>query len=264
MARKFTLDQRSRGRDVALMVAAVAAAAPSRDPLAHNVGDCGCGGGCNGAMVCPGPFQGGGIIIAGNDALAAPGGNVNVQTTDQQQQMQAMLAAFARGVPEYLRGDITTDFWMRLYANWQRCVPYRDAVRDCLQMVTVVSDVTPIAAGATETITIQPPNGILDVYYFDISVLSDVGAVLDPGILSLTPPVVEGCPIPSCQPTTPIAGRFLSSENCLGCCGRPFRAVIPRNADATPLTTDVTNNSAGAVEVQLMVRGFCFPTRICL
>lgn len=264
MQRQFTIDQRRRGRDVAMLTASILAAPPLvQDPHAHNVGDCGCGGGgCSGgAMICPNPLSGGNLVIPGDVFTSNPGPTVNAPPSGPGVTIQ-QLRDWVAQLPAGLRPDLSQDTWARVFAAARQCRPYEDATRDCNMMSLVASDPNTIATGVTEDIDIQPDQGILDVYYIDVSIRTAAGAALPPEAISITPPRVVGCPAPACSNDVATSGRFYQGvTGC--CCGRPFRAVIPRTSEGTPLRMAVTNHTAADAVVQVAVRGICTSTRWC-
>lgn len=144
-----------------------------------------------------------------------------------------------------------------------RCIPYQDAVRDGLMMAMVQSDATLIAAGATANIDVQALNGWVDGYYLDISARTAAGAALPPESISLTPPRNVGCAVPACTRDVVTSSRFYrATEDC--CLGRPFRSILTETQNGTPLRAAVTNHTAADAIVQIVVRGFCISTRVCV
>lgn len=231
-----------------------------RSAFEHNAGDCGCGGGaaCGGAgsCVCRVPGGGGDVYYRRMpdgtmqvvDSTTIAGATVTVPTLPPESQR-----------PQ----DFPASEWERYRANGfpEDCVPYRDATRDALRMVPVVSDIVNIAADATETLTFAPPQGWLDAYYIDFAFYAATG-VIDERLVDVSYPVVAGCNPSSCIPATPINGRFMTAQD--GCCnGRPFRAIVQRAVDGGVLTVSVTNNTAGDITAQGVLRGFCISRRIC-
>lgn len=143
------------------------------------------------------------------------------------------------------------------------CVPYQDAIRDGLMMSMVQSDPTTIATGVTSNIDIQALNGWVDGYYLDISARTAAGVALPPEAVSLTPPRNVGCPVPACTRDVATSGRFFRSDQ--GCClGKPYRSILTEQSNGTPLRAAVTNHTAADAIVQIVVRGFCISTRICV
>lgn len=143
------------------------------------------------------------------------------------------------------------------------CVPYEDAIRDCL-MMTPISSRAPVvvAVGASALLTIGPIRGWFDAFYFDISVLDPAtGLSADPASYRLTPPRVADCPQP-CD-TTAQRGTFWEGEDGC-CCGRPFRALIGRTEDSEALTFTFTNDGIAPVSVQAIARGWCHARSLCL
>lgn len=164
-------------------------------------------------------------------------------------------------------------------ADWYRsnlgirvpCIPYKDAVRDCLAMATIPSDGalpgggTLIAAGATETITIGATRGLIDGWYFDIVFTTAAGAPVPAEGFSMTRPRVADCPIPCGD--EPVNAAFFQATRVGGdgcCCGRPWRGIFGREADGEAVTFDVTNNTGADAEVYAMIRGFCHQRNLCI
>lgn len=143
------------------------------------------------------------------------------------------------------------------------CVPYVDAVRDCIMMLPVSSG-TPVSvgAGASTLLTIGPTRGWLDSFYFDIVALNPAtGLSVDPASFRITPPRVSDCPQPA--DTTPQRGTFNAAiDGC--CCGRPLRAIIGRSIDNEAMTLTFTNDGIATVSVQAIVRGFPHARSLCL
>lgn len=155
------------------------------------------------------------------------------------------------------------------------CIPYKDAVRDCLMMATIPSNGalpgggTTIVAGTTETITIEAPRGLVDGWYFDIVFTTVAGAPVPASGFSMTPPQVADCPV-RCgggavnaafyQATT--IGTTGGGEGC--CCGRPWRGIFGRDTDGEAVTFDVTNSTAADAEVYAIIRGFCYQRNLCI
>lgn len=254
-----------------MMAATMIAVTEKRDPHAANVGDC--AGGCgqqSGQCVCsptpgwppgypipPGWFQdpsSGNIVVAnpGSAPPSAPPGSPS---------NQPMLP------PDYAR---PANMDMGVWNAWRaagfgsvNCVPYLDAVKDCLFMKTIASALTAVGIGATVNIDVSPLNGWFDAYYIDVVTFLTGGVDAGPDSANMTIPTVVGCPIQACDTGLPINLRFFQARDAC-CCGRPFRAIIPRTSEGTPLRTAVTNLNAAAITAQVVVRGFCFSTRICV
>lgn len=155
------------------------------------------------------------------------------------------------------------------------CIPYKDAVRDCLMMATIPSNGalpgggTLIAAAASAVITIAATRGLIDGWYFDIVFTTAAGAPVPASGFSMTPPVVANCPI-LCgggavnaafyQATT--IGTTGGGEGC--CCGRPWRGIFGTVVDGEQVTFTVTNNTAADAEVYAIIRGFCYQRNLCI
>lgn len=169
--------------------------------------------------------------------------------------------------PDYARpGNLDMGAWQQ-YAGRGfgalACVPYVDAIRDCLFMNTVASPLTAVGIGATENVDVQPPSGWFDAYYIDVTAYIADGIAVGPNGFNMTIPTVVGCPTNACDTGLPINRAFFDAADAC-CCGRPFRAIIPNAAQGTPLRTAVTNLGPAAMTVQVVVRGFCHSTRICV
>lgn len=155
------------------------------------------------------------------------------------------------------------------------CIPYKDAIRDCLMMSVFPSNGplpgggTLIAAGATATITIEATRGLVDGWYFDIVFTTAGGAPVPATGFAMTKPRVADCPVPCgdaavnaafYQATT--TGTTGGGDGC--CCGRPWRGIFGRDTDGEAVTFDVTNNTAADAEVYAMIRGFCHQRNLCI
>lgn len=150
-----------------------------------------------------------------------------------------------------------------IIANPYPCVPYEDAIRDCLLMTPVSSGAPQtVAVGASALITIGPTRGWFDSFYIDLAVLDPAtGLSVDPASWRITPPRVADCPQP-CDTTAQRGTFYVGIDGC--CCGRPFRALIGRNADGEAMTFTFTNDGIAAVTVQAVVRGWCHARSLCL
>lgn len=180
----------------------------------------------------------------------------------------SMMLASASMFPSKLMpgGNIATAYdwyWQQIRSFQYPCVPYEDAIRDCLLMTDLTSgDPVTIAAGASALLTIGPTRGWFDAFYFSINALDPATATtVDPSSYRLTPPQVADCPQP-CDTTAMRAIYMSDLEGC--CCGRPFRAIIGRDADGEALTFTVTNDGLAAITVQARVRGWCHARSLCI
>lgn len=248
------------------VVASLAALAPAeldRSAFEHNAGDCGCGGGSQcggpGQCVCRVPGGGGDVYFRRMPdgtmvAVPAPSGDMVVTVPSLPPDGQRPRDFPATDWERYRDQGFPSD-----------CVPYKDAIRDALRMVPVVSNIATIAAAASAVLTFAPPQGWLDAYYIDFVARTAAGALVDPAGYTVSYPVVAGCPASSCIPTTAINATFMVGAGGGQCCnGRPFRAIVQRAADGGVLTTTVTNNTAADIVVQGVIRGFCVSNRICV
>ena len=236
------------------------------DPLAHNVG-AGCGCGTGGPQVCTptpgggygGGYGGGGIDPAGNGSLT---GTIPVPPTGD-----PGIVPLMGGIPVTPPDTMTAETWARYVRDrtaGQVCIPYSDAIRDCVMMTRMATAPTVVGIGATVNVDFTPPSGWADIYYVDVVALSAEGIDAGPTSFNATRPTVVGCPNPPCDTGVPVNGRFWSTLDNGCCCGRPFRAIVPPTAQATPLRTAVTNLNAAAITVQYVYYGFCFGGRICV
>lgn len=149
------------------------------------------------------------------------------------------------------------------------CIPYEDAIKDCLMMDTLVSDVVIAAGGGIADISVSAAQGWFFAFYIDIQVVRpgatrDLDVCLDACRYEMTQPLVQGCPPPPCQPNGNIARNaafYLRRDTSSGC-GRPFQAVIPSTSQGAPLQFRVSRLLDGD-RVQAQFRGFCFDTRVC-
>jgi hypothetical protein len=252
-----------------------ALASLSDDGREHNVGACcgGSNGSCGpGSCVCeqrPVIWPSGlavpaGYSIGSGGVLILPSGQPAVASTPPGTP-PTIVTPPPLGMELPTGPAFNASMWQQYAQGFgaMRCVPYEDAVRDGLLMAMVQSDETDIAAGATVNVDIQALNGWVDGYYFDISMVTDVGgAVVTEGV-SITPPRNVGCPVPACTRDVPTNARFFRSDD--GCClGKPYRSILTETANGTPFRTAVTNNTAAPIVVQTIVRGFCVNTRICV
>lgn len=246
------------------------------DPLAHNAGACGCGsgalapsGGC--CSVC-GP---GGVPMSGGTASAAR------LLMGLWPNASSMIASIATGIGA--RGDqggavsaeeVAKSIEARGDQARGGCVPYMNAVRDCLCMVELPSQRVTVGAAGTATLLIAPQAGWFFAFYFDINVnrpgVAPSNPVVPPGEYLIERPRVRGCPPSPCIPppatgtaqTIPMSGNFLAAPQTCSGCGRPFIAVIPNLSNGTPLEINLSGLAQNDV-AQAIVRGFCFDTRIC-
>lgn len=185
--------------------------------------------------------------------------------------------------PSSVPGAMVGDDGIAGVADWYRanlaprvpCIPYKDAVRDCLMMATIPSTGalpgggTLIAAAASAVITIAATRGLIDGWYFDIVFTTAAGAPVPASGFSMTPPQIADCPV-RCggaavnaafyQATT--IGTTGGGEGC--CCGRPWRGIFGTVADGEQVTFTVTNNTAADAEVYAIIRGFCHQRNLCI
>ena len=163
---------------------------------AHNVGGCGgsCGGSCGGgACRCgPGGFGGGGgggFRPGGNGNFTTPtpvpptgdptvvpmmAGMAGAAGIDPSQRVADTTFAQVMSIIGQLPSLIPRAFDRAAWANYvtgraawlteQRCIPYEDAVRDCLMMVDVPSPLVVVGAGLTVPVSSVPTSGWLDAY----------------------------------------------------------------------------------------------------
>jgi hypothetical protein len=246
------------------------------DPLSHNAGACGCGsgalapsGGC--CAVC-GP---GGTPMSGGAASAAR------LLMGLWPNASSMIASIATGIGA--RGDGGGAVSAKEVAKSVEdvgdvarggCVPYYNAVRDCLCMVELPSQRLVVPASGNVTLLIAPQAGWFFAFYLDINVnrpgVAPANPVVPPGEYLVERPRVRGCPPSPCIPpntagtaqTIPMAGNFLAAPQTCSGCGRPFIAVIPNLSNGTPLEINLSGLAQNDV-AQAVVRGFCFDTRIC-
>lgn len=186
-------------------------------------------------------------------------------------------------VPSTVPAAMVGDSGMAGVGDWYRsnmaprvpCVPYKDAVRDCLMMTAFPSNGalpgggTLIAAAASAEITIEAPRGLVDGWYFDIVFTTAAGAPVPASGFSMTPPTVADCPT-RCgagainaafyQATT--TGTTGGGNGC--CCGRPWRGVFGTDDEGEAVTFTVTNNTGADAEVYAMIRGFCWQRNLCI
>ncbi len=241
------------------------------DPHALNVG--GCGGGCGGS----GMVSGGCCKVCGPGGAAMGGGAASAARLlfNLFPNAGAMLGAIGTGIGARGNdGSVSAGEVVKSVEGYDApCVPYQDAVRDCLCMVELPSQRV-VAAAATATVTIQPQSGWFFAFYLDINVnrpgTPPANPCVPPCEYQVERPRVRGCPTSPCIPppstgtaqTIPMAGNFLSAPQTCSGCGRPFIAVIPNLSNGTPLDVNFSGLAVGDV-VQAVVRGFCFDTRIC-
>jgi hypothetical protein len=150
---------------------------------------------------------------------------------------------------------------MRRESRMKRA-PYADPWLDLVEMDTLYSAPTTIAAGATTNVEVQPTAGTFAVYYWDIVVVDPTTQVQQVDWRA-GQPRIEGCPIPCVGTDQPALAQFVMKvpENC---CGQPLVAWIDRASEDLPLQIPVTNNQAsGDILAQVRVRGYCCSTRIC-
>lgn len=254
----------------------VATTPPAVDPQALNVGDCGCGGsgscGGGGGCVCtptpptwpPGFPVPPGWTIDGGGNLVGPGGPLRpTGTPDGTPVPVPILPPGSAQTPSGLANDAAYQSYARAGYGGQMCVPYKDAVKDCLFMKTVASPLTAVGIGATVNVDLSPAQGWFDMYYIDVVAYLTGGVDAGPDSFNMTIPTVVGCPTNACDTGLPINRRFFAAnDGC--CCGRPFRAIVPATSQGTPLRTAVTNLNAAAITVQVVGRGFCQSNRICV
>lgn len=241
------------------------------DPLAHNLGACGCGGsgiGAGGACcsVC-GP---GGKPMSGGGAAAAR------LLMGMWPNAAAMLAGVQTGIgARGNNGAVSGAEVAASIAGYDApCTPYQDAIRDCLCMVELPSQRVTVGAGGTATLLIQPQSGWFFAFYFDVSVnrpgTPPANPCVPPCEYLIERPRVRGCPPSPCIPppatgtsqTIPMSTNFLAAPQTCSGCGRPFIAVIPNQSNGTPLEINLSGLAVGDI-AQAIVRGFCFDTRIC-
>ena len=261
-------------RIMSASLAALAVAPPAADPQALNVGDCGCGGsgscGTGGPCVCtptgpqwpPGyPIPDGWALDGGGRLVAPTGPTVPPGTT-----VPTAVPIMPPGTAQTPNGYQNDPNWLAYaragYGN-QLCVPYKDAIRDCLFMKTVASPLTAVGIGATVNVDLSPAQGWFDMYYIDVMAYGVDGVAVGPTAFNMTIPTVVGCPTNACDTGLPINRSFFTAGDAC-CCGRPFRAIVPATSQGTPLRTAVTNLSPAAITVQVIGRGFCQSTRICV
>lgn len=149
------------------------------------------------------------------------------------------------------------------------CIPYEDAIKDCLMMDTLVSAVVAADASGNATISVSAAQGWFFAFYFDIQVVRPGATIADDVCIpecqyTMTQPLVDGCPPPPCQPGGNIArnAAFYVRRDTASGCGRPFQAVIPSTSQGAPITVNVSRLVTGD-RVQVQYRGFCFDTRVC-
>lgn len=259
--RKFTALQAAAA--IAMVTPPAAAARGVNDPLAMNVGDCGCGGSCNGnAQFCtprppiPPGFtpEGGGYVWQG-PGNPPPGDPSIVPVTLP----PGTTLPPAWGMPETIDAARYSQYLARM-----NCVPYKDAIRDCIMMKTIASAPTAVGIGATVNVDVAPAQGWFDAYYIDVVAWLTGGIDAGPDSFNMSQPTVVGCPPSACDTGVAINRYFYAARDAC-CCGRPFRAVVPSpSSAATPLRTAITNLNAAAITAQVIVRGFCYSGRICV
>jgi hypothetical protein len=246
------------------------------DPLEHNAGACGCGsgglapsGGC--CSVCgPGgtPMSGGGASAARLLMGLWPSAAAMIAN------VQTGIGARGDGGGAVSADEVAKSVAARGDAARGGCVPYMNAVRDCLCMVELPSQRIAAPASGAVTLTIAPQSGWFFAFYMDVNVnrpgVAPANPVVPPGEYLVERPRVRGCPPSPCIPppttgtaqTIPMAGNFLAAPQTCSGCGRPFIAVIPNLSNGTPLEVNISGLAQNDV-AQAVVRGFCFDTRIC-
>lgn len=233
----------------------------------HNVGGCGgsCGGSCG--LGCGGPA---GTRMPTPEQLrqiAADAGIDPAQriTDTTFAQALAVLGAIPQQRLKSVDVNMFNDYAVAQAQRFAAAgyVPYADPDRDLREMDEIVTPLTTIAAGATVDIDLNPVQGWFDLFYIDLSLSTAAGAVVPPEAITASAGQVVGCPLPDCDTGNRRAGRFLQAiPGC--CCGRPRRAIVQPVQNNAPYRTSVTNITAAAIQVQIMARGFCQSTRICL
>lgn len=149
------------------------------------------------------------------------------------------------------------------------CIPYEDAIKDCLMMDTLVSEVVIADATGNAVVNVSAAQGWFFAFYFDIQVVRPGATIADDVCVpecqyTMTQPLVQNCPPPPCQPGGNIqrnAAFYVRRDTSSGC-GRPFQAVIPSTSQGAPIQVAVSRLVTGD-RVQVQYRGFCFDTRVC-
>lgn len=234
------------------------------DPLALNAGgSCGCGG----PQVCtpvppnyppsypPGSYQPPGVNNQPG-TYQTPQGTPPVGDPS----IVPIMLPGPQQMPQNL-DPAAWDAYQR--ATGQMCIPYKDAIRDCLLMTMMATAPTAVGIGATVNVDYSPTIGWADIYYIDVVAWLTGGIDAGPDAFNMVRPIVLGCPTPVCDSGQPINRHFYDVANGGCCCGKPFRAIVQQTSVAQPLRAVVTNLNAAAITVQILYRGFCNGSRIC-
>jgi hypothetical protein len=144
-----------------------------------------------------------------------------------------------------------------------RRAPYISPLLDFMELDTLYSDITTVAAGVLANVTVQPEAGqFLVAYYRIIARIAADG--LQQVDYTYRKPRISGCPVPCDNLDRNVMAQFGTStiESCP--CGIPLLAWIQRQGEVIPLLVPVTNGAAVDMTFQVEVRGFCCDQRICL
>lgn len=140
--------------------------------------------------------------------------------------------------------------------------PYADPMMDFVNMDTLYSDITTVAAAATVNVEVEPEAGCFLAFYYRIIVRTDADGMQQVD-WTYRKPRVSGCPVACDNIDRNIMGQFAMSVPEACPCGIPLRAFLQRPSENLPLIVPVTNGGAAAITAQVEVRGFCCSTRIC-
>jgi hypothetical protein len=158
-----------------------------------------------------------------------------------------------------------TPFGMRkalLEASRMRRTPYCDPQMDAIEMDTLVSAVTTVAAGVTVDIEVSPVSGTFAAFYYEIVAVDPTTQVSQVDWRAGTPRI-EGCPVPCQTNTEPMLSQFVQKVP-EACCGQPGIFWLDKRSEDSPLLVPFTNNqAAGDLDVQIRLRGYCCSTKVC-
>lgn len=122
----------------------------------------------------------------------------------------------------------------------------------------VYSDITSVAAAATETVRVQPSQGCFLVLQRKVIVVDAATQQIDVNI-AMEREYIGDCPI-TCQNTRAYT-RFLDTDDCGWC---PTRNLpFGRNALNEDYHVDFTNIHSADVQVQIGLRGICYAGASC-
>jgi hypothetical protein len=241
----------ARGKPGALLRATSAAARRSDSSSCRDcglaIGQCGCGGGSLMAMAPDSSAPGNGLGYSANPSGLPP----------------CTPGCYPRSACDRFGNFRQQSFSEAMRnTNWNGRRPYADPRLDAIEMDTLLSPPTTVAAGATVNIEVTPISGTFVAFYWEI-VAVDPATQVQQVDWRAGQPRIEGCPV-ACGTGDEMALAQLVQKVPEACCGNPLVAYLDRASEDTPLQIPFTNNqAAGDLLVQVRLRGFCCSTRIC-